>query len=124
MPVDQPPGANIPSTLIFSCSGAADVGELADRAARALTKCGNGAMFCLAGVGAGIPDMVERAKGAKKLLVIDGCDKDCGRLALQSAGFAGFTHLRVTDCGFEKGRSLPTIQNVVTVTERAAEKLS
>ena len=39
-------GAN---TLIFSCSGAADVGEIADRAARKLTRERMGKMFCLAG---------------------------------------------------------------------------
>ena len=37
--------------LIFACSGAADVGEISDRAARKLSKDGIGAMFCLAGVG-------------------------------------------------------------------------
>ena len=37
--------------LIFSCSGAADVGEISDRAARKLSAEGAGKMFCLAGVG-------------------------------------------------------------------------
>ncbi|MEK7995130.1 MAG: putative zinc-binding protein, partial [Planctomycetota bacterium] len=34
--------------LIFACSGAADVGEIADRAARRMTRNGSGSMFCLA----------------------------------------------------------------------------
>ena len=41
-------GAN---ALIFSCSDAADVGEIADRAARKLTRDRAVKMFCLAGVG-------------------------------------------------------------------------
>jgi uncharacterized metal-binding protein len=114
----------MPSTLILACSGAADVGELADRAARTLAKCGHGGMFCLAAVGGGIPDMIERAKHANTLLVIDGCDKDCGRLTLEAAGFTTFEHLRVTDCGFAKGQSPPAIQNVVAVADRAAQKLA
>ncbi len=37
--------------LIFACSGAADVGAIADQAARKLTRDGVGKMFCLAGIG-------------------------------------------------------------------------
>ena len=39
------------SKLIFACSGAADVGKIADLSARKLTEDGVGKMFCLAGVG-------------------------------------------------------------------------
>ena len=42
--------------LIFSCSGAADVGELADQTARKLTRNGDGKMFCLAGIGGRVPN--------------------------------------------------------------------
>jgi uncharacterized metal-binding protein len=123
MPAGQATG-NSPSTLIFACSGAADVGEIADRAARALAACGRGAMFCLAGVGGRIPDMVERARSAKTLLVIDGCEKDCARLTLEGAGFDALVHLRVTDNGFVKGQAPPSIHNVVAVANKAAEKLA
>ena len=37
--------------LIFSCSGGADTGELADQATREMTRQGIGRMFCLAGIG-------------------------------------------------------------------------
>jgi uncharacterized metal-binding protein len=120
----NPVSGSLPSTLIFACSGAADVGEIADRAARALTACGKGAMFCLAGVGGRIPDMVERARAAKTLLVIDGCEKDCARLTLEGAGLGALVHLRVTDGGFVKGQAPPSIQNVVAVADRAAGKLA
>ena len=40
--------------LIYTCSGAADVGELADRSARQLSKDKKGAMSCLAGIGSNI----------------------------------------------------------------------
>ena len=36
--------------LIFACSGAADVGEISDKAARTITQEGIGKMFCLAGI--------------------------------------------------------------------------
>ena len=38
-------------TLVFACSGAADVGEISDRAARKLSKDGVGAMYCLENAG-------------------------------------------------------------------------
>ena len=38
--------------LVFVCSGAADVGEITDRAARQLRDKGLGAMSCLASIGA------------------------------------------------------------------------
>ncbi|MHC5119049.1 MAG: putative zinc-binding protein, partial [Planctomycetota bacterium] len=38
-------------TLVFACSGAADVGAVADQAARKMTQEGYGQMFCLAGIG-------------------------------------------------------------------------
>ena len=37
--------------MIFACSGAADVGAVADQAARKMTRDGTGKMFCLAGIG-------------------------------------------------------------------------
>jgi uncharacterized metal-binding protein len=37
--------------LIFACSGAADVGAVADQAARRMTKEGAGSMFCVAAKG-------------------------------------------------------------------------
>ena len=40
-----------PTALIYSCSGAADVGEIADRAARLLDAEDKAWMSCLAGIG-------------------------------------------------------------------------
>lgn len=41
-------------TLIFACSGAADLGGVSDQAARKLSAEGTGKMFCLAAIGGGI----------------------------------------------------------------------
>jgi uncharacterized metal-binding protein len=59
--------------LIFACSGAADVGEIADRAGRELTKNGLGKMFCLAGVGGRVGGIMKTTESADKILAIDGC---------------------------------------------------
>jgi len=101
--------------LIFACSGAADVGELSDRAARKLTRDGAGTMFCLAGIGGRVPGILDKTRAAARILAIDGCSLDCVRKSLEQAGFAEFQHIRVTDLGMEKGQTPATDQNVEIV---------
>ena len=107
--------------LIFACSGAADVGEIADRAARKLTKDGSGNMFCLAGICGGIRSIIERTEAASRILAIDGCELDCVKNCLLRAGFEKFDHLRVTDLGMRKGQTPVTEENVVKVVAKGTE---
>jgi uncharacterized metal-binding protein len=111
-------------TLIFACSGAADVGEISDRAARQLNTEGMGKMFCLAGIGGRVEGIMRTTQSAARILAIDGCSLDCVRLCLDEAGYAAFDHLRVTDLGLEKGKSPASEKNVATVVKSASEKLS
>jgi len=110
--------------LIFACSGAADVGKVADRTARELTKNGVGKMFCLAGVGGRVAGIIKKTGEASDILAIDGCDLDCTKNCLDQAGFAGFKHLRITDLGMEKGRTPVTEENVVKVVAKGTEVVS
>jgi uncharacterized metal-binding protein len=110
--------------LIFPCSGAADVGEVADRAARMLTKEGAGKMYCLAGVGGHIEDMIVNGQAAGKILAIDGCPKDWARQTLAHAGFTDVAHLRLTDMGLKKGSSPATEERVAEVVAQAKPLLS
>lgn len=91
--------------LIFSCSGAADVGELADQAARKLSREGWGMMSCTAGIGGAMPGLIESAKSAKNLLALDGCPVSCVKCLLEKGEIAGFRHVRITDLGFIKGQT-------------------
>ncbi len=111
------------STLIFACSGAADVGALSDRTARYLTSEGIGKMFCLAGIGGHIEGLIKTTQEASKILAIDGCPIDCTRLCLMEAGFAVFEHMRVTDLGMEKGKTPVTDENINQVAKAAKKKL-
>ena len=106
--------------LVFACSGAADVGEISDRAARQLTRDGMGKMFCLAGIGGRVPGILEKTRAAARILAIDGCSLDCARKTLEQAGFTEFRHARVTDLGMEKGQAPATDANV----DIAAEAIS
>jgi uncharacterized metal-binding protein len=109
--------------LIFACSGAADVGEVSDKAARKLTKENKGAMFCLAGIGGRIEPIMKKTSSASKILAIDGCNLDCVKLTLEHAGFMNVIHIRVTDLGMEKGKSPAAEENISRVTQKAAELL-
>lgn len=110
--------------LIFACSGCVDVGEIADRAARKMTKEGIGKMFCLAGIGGRIEPIIQQTKAASKILAIDGCQMDCVKNCLEQAGFGQFEHLRVTNLGMEKGKTSVDNENIDRVSAKAEEILS
>ena len=95
---------NEAGVLIFPCSGGSDVGELSDRVARKMAKCGQAKMFCLAGIGAHIPGMIESTKAANKLIAIDGCPVSCSKKTLEHAGFKVMA-FNLKDMGFEKGKT-------------------
>jgi len=95
---------NETGVLIFPCSGGSDVGELSDRVARKMAKCGQAKMFCLSGIGAHIPGMIESTKAANKLIAIDGCSVSCSKKTLEHAGFKVMA-FNLKDMGFEKGKT-------------------
>ena len=110
--------------LIFACSGAADVGAVADQAARRMTKEGAGSMFCLAGIGGRVAPIMEKTKSASMLLAIDGCPLDCVSETLKQAGIARFEHLRVTDLGLEKGSTPLNDASIETVVGKGREMMN
>jgi len=111
-------------TLIFPCSGAADVGEISDRAARVMAARGQGKMFCLAGIGGNISGMIASARGADRVLVIDGCGVDCAKKTMEERGIDGYIHFRVTDLGLEKSKSPATPEHIESVAQKGNELLS
>jgi uncharacterized metal-binding protein len=100
-------GTKTKNVLLYACSGGANVAEMADRAARQLMREGRGTMFCLAGLGADIPNMVQQAKDADLNLVIDGCSVDCARKIFERHGLKNVQYIRVTDLGIEKKQGVP-----------------
>lgn len=110
--------------LIFACSGAADVGAIADQAARKLTREGAGKMFCLAGIGGRVSGIMKSTEAAAKVLAIDGCPLNCARLCLEEAGVTDFEHIQLADLQLEKGSSPVTDENVAKVCGAALEKVA
>ncbi len=113
------------TVLFYACSGGANVAEVADRAARQLMFEGAGSMFCLAGIGAGIPGMVQTAREADVNLVIDGCPMDCAKKVFEKAGVTNYRYIRVTDLGIEKAKGIrATDEQVAKVVAKAKEVLA
>ena len=113
-------GSNI---LIFSCSGGADVAELADQAARKMTKKGIGKMYCLAGIGGEVKGILETTKAAEKLFVIDGCPVACAKKILEKYGFNDYKYIELTSMGFEKGNSPLTNDSIDKIVEKSESLL-
>jgi len=109
--------------LVFACSGAADVGAVADQAARKMTRDGTGKMFCLAGIGGRVSGIMATTAAASKVLAIDGCPLNCVKLTLEQAGFSGFEHLQLADLGMEKGKTQVTSEVVEKAAASGATKL-
>lgn len=109
--------------LILACSGAADVGAVADLSARKMTREGTGKMFCLAGVGGRIEPIMKTTQSAEKMLAIDGCPLNCVKACLEQVGLKNFLHLQLADIGLIKGQSAPSEDNINKVAAKAAEML-
>ncbi|MDI1248051.1 MAG: putative zinc-binding protein [Lacunisphaera sp.] len=111
-----------PPALVYPCSGAADTGELADRAARRLNAEDKAWMSCLAGIGGRVSGLMANAAAAPALLAIDGCPQDCAKKTLELAGFTHVKHVRVTDLGFKKGKT-PVDEYAIQIVAAAAAAL-
>ncbi len=110
--------------MIFACSGAADVGAIADQAARKMTRDGTGKMFCMAGIGGRVSGIMATTEAAAKILAIDGCPLNCVKHSLEQAGFKTYEHLQLADLGMEKGQTPPTAEAIGKVATAGAAKLA
>lgn len=111
---------NSGTKIIYSCSGAADVGEIADRAVRALRREGFAQGSCVAAIGAGLPGFVESAKGADVNITVDGCSVGCARKILENLGVTPVSYI-VTEMGFKKGSSPANPEAIETVYRNIKE---
>lgn len=102
----------------FSCSGASDLGQLTDLVARKMRDDGTRKMNCLAMVGAAYQKSIDEFK-TKNILAIDGCPLDCARKILVRNGITEFAHLRLTDLGYEKGKTGTAPEIVQTIVNQA-----
>ena len=104
------------TVLLYSCSGGANVGEMADRACRQLMYEGVGQMFCVVGLGGDVQGMIQTAMDADQNIVVDGCDMGCGKKTFDRCGVTNYVQVKVTDLGIEKAKpQAATDEEVATV---------
>lgn len=95
-------------TLVYSCSGGSNGGQIANEVAKSLSALKSVKMACLAGIGGGISTFVESAESAERLIVIDGCPVACARKTMERAMLEKFTHYVITAYGIKKDYELVT----------------
>ena len=105
--------------LVIACSGAADVGYLSDQVARRLSRNKVMKMNCLALVASCSDEKINEFK-QNNFLVIDGCSEDCAKKIMKQKGISDYNYLRITDLGYEKGKT-PTDQKTVKAIYEKAE---
>ena len=69
---------NASEYIVLCCSGASDVGYLSDQVARKLSRNKIRKMNCLTVVATGTDEKIEEFRQCN-ILVIDGCNEDCGK---------------------------------------------
>ncbi|MBN1378002.1 MAG: putative zinc-binding protein [Gammaproteobacteria bacterium] len=102
--------------VLYACSGASDVGEIADRVARKLRADGVGIMSCLSGIGANAASVFETAVAADVAIVIDGCQLRCGKSIFQRSNIDAI-FFGLNELGLEKGQT-PVIDDVIAQTAK------
>lgn len=110
--------------MVFACSGASDVGGITDAAARQISREKTASMSCIAAIGAGIPDITAKVKCADQILVIDGCDKNCGKVIMEDAGIFNFKHLLLLDLGLKKGESPINEERIALAVQKGRQEFA
>ncbi|MFA5314153.1 MAG: putative zinc-binding protein [Methanomassiliicoccales archaeon] len=82
---------------VFSCSGSANVGQLANSCALLLESEGHAVFACIASVGCHEEKMLDLAKRSPKVLALDGCPTSCCTRSLQHAGITVDVKAVMTD---------------------------
>lgn len=91
---------------IFACSGASNVGQIANKIAVELTKQEVGKMMCTVGIGGRINGLMKSAEGSERLIAIDGCPLNCTKETLELAGFTPDRHIVISELGVKKNKDL------------------
>ena len=110
---------------VVACSGASNVGQIANQAAIELAREKVAGFFCLAGVGGHIKGMVRSAKEADLMISIDGCPVQCAAKTLQHKETEPAIQIIITDLGIEKSHDIALDEKICAmVVEKVKEELA
>ena len=94
------------TTLFFACSGGSNVGQLSNDICRELTVEKQGQLFCLAGIGGHVNNIIEKSKKSGTVIAIDGCSVNCALRTLEAVSIPIKHHIILTELGIEKNGNL------------------
>jgi uncharacterized metal-binding protein len=113
-----------PKSVIFSCAGQSNVGQISNEAGVTLADTGRGSYACTAGIAAGVSGIVASAREAGEVIVIDGCPQECANKILRNAGIIPGQYIVVTELGIQKGpRSLRGHDDIERVVREVEARL-
>lgn len=88
--------------LVYSCSGCSNTAQLANQIAVELDRERLAEMSCIAGVGGGVPSLVNKAMSGRNIIAIDGCPLHCVQHCLAQHGVEPTCHYTLTEHGLHK----------------------
>ena len=111
--------------ILLPCSGGSNCGQITNQVAVSLDVLGVGRIYCLAGIGAHIDGMVESARGAKRIVALDGCQVACAKKTIEHAGLEVTDWICVTEEGISNNhRLLMDEEEIELITRRTRELLA
>ncbi len=88
--------------LVYSCSGASNVAQLANHLAVRLDRLGIAEMSCIVGVGGDVKPLVHKATRGLPIIAIDGCPLGCAERVLAAKGITPEVMIRLHERGLRK----------------------
>jgi uncharacterized metal-binding protein len=90
--------------LVYSCSGASNVAQLANYIAVRLDRLGLAEMSCIVGVGGDVRALVRKATSGRPIIAIDGCQLACCEHVLAAKGVRPVRMIRLHELGLKTRR--------------------
>ena len=111
--------------LFLPCSGGSNCGQITNQVAVKLDEEGVGHIYCLAGIGAHVDGMVESARGAKRIVALDGCQVACAKKTIEHASLNMTDWICVTEEGIEKNHQFKLASEEINlIVQRTRESLA
>ncbi len=115
--------SNESRVMLLSCSGASNVGQLANQACVELTQEGLGRMFCLAGIGGKLSGFVQSAKDTPEVVVIDGCDVGCAKAIFKENDLELSKYVVLTKAGIDKTKDFDLKREDINKTKQIIKSI-
>jgi uncharacterized metal-binding protein len=91
-----------PLPLVYACSGCSGAAQMANDLALRLDRGGLARMSCVAGIGGDVPAILQMARSARAILVLDGCRLHCARRCLERHAISIGMHIDLSAEGVRK----------------------